>query len=153
MNIAKYDFQAHPICIYGMRAIVYESPNDRATWANHGVDGFYIGPEIRHYCCWEFYIPKTKQTRTSDTVQWLPRAFQLPGSGPFHRFEAAYDDLRGAIKSLKDSDAITASKQRPASSETSSAMNKLRMMNPELVQRVSPATTIRIYNPLQYLPQ
>ena len=54
MHNSKYDFQAHPICIYGIRAIVYESPKDRATWANHGVDGFYIGPEIRHYRCWEF---------------------------------------------------------------------------------------------------
>jgi hypothetical protein len=34
-----------------MRAIVYESPKDRGTWANHGVDGFYIGPEKRHYRC------------------------------------------------------------------------------------------------------
>ena len=106
-------------------AIVYESPKDRGTWANHGVDGFYIGPEIRHYRCWEFYIPSTKRARTSDTVQWLPQAFQLPGSSPIHRFETAYDDLREAIKSLKDSDAITAFEQRPASSETSSAMHKL----------------------------
>ena len=145
MHNSKYDFQAHPICIYGMRAIVYESPQDRGTWANHGVDGFYIGPEIRHYRCWEFYIPSTNRTRTSDTVQWLPQAFQLPGSSPIHRFEAAYDDLREAIISLKDSDAITAFEQRPASSETSSAMHKLRlldsMMNPEQVQRVSPTTT------------
>ena len=78
-------------------------------------------------------------------MQWLPREFQLPGSSPIHRFKAAYDDLREAIKSLKDSDAITAFEQRPASFEASSALHKLRlldsMINPEQVQRVPPATT------------
>ena len=133
----KYDSQAHLICIDDMRAIVYENPNDRATWANHGIDGFYIGPDIHHYRCWEFYILSTKQTRTSDTVQWLPQAFKFPGSSPIHLFEAAYDDLREAIKLLKVSDVITAFEQRPASSETSSTMHKLRLlesvMNPEQV--------------------
>ena len=71
-------------------------------------------------------VHETKRTRTADTVQWLPRAFQLSGSSPIHRFEAAYDDFREAIKLLKDSDAITAFEQRPASSETSSVMHKLR---------------------------
>ena len=77
-------------------------------------------------------------------MQRLPEAFQLPGSSPIHRFGAAYDDLRETIKSLKDSDAITAFEQRPASSETSAAMHKLRlldsMMNPEQVQKVLPTT-------------
>jgi hypothetical protein len=31
MHNSKYDFQTHPICIYGMRAVVYGSSNDRAT--------------------------------------------------------------------------------------------------------------------------
>ena len=78
-------------------------------------------------------------------MQRLPEAFQLPGSSPIHRFEAAYKDLREAIKSLKDSDAITAFEQRPASSETSWTMHKLRlldsMMNLEQIQRVLPTTT------------
>ena len=54
-----------------------------------------------------------KQIRISDTVQWLPRVFHFPENIPIHRFEAAYDDLHKAIKSLKDSDAITVFKQRP----------------------------------------
>ena len=49
-------------------------------------------------------------------------------------FEAVNDDLREEIKSFKDSDAITAFEQRPASSKTLSAIYKLRlldsMMNP-----------------------
>ena len=40
MHNSKYDFQSHPIWIVDMRAIVDESPNDRATWANHGIRGF-----------------------------------------------------------------------------------------------------------------
>jgi hypothetical protein len=48
-----------------------------------------------------------------------------------------FPDLREVIKSLNDSDAITAFEQRPTSSETSSVMHKLRlldsMMKPERV--------------------
>jgi len=84
-------------------------------------------------------------------VQSLPRAFQLPGSSPIHRFEAAYDDLREAIISLKDFDAITAFEQRPTSSETSSAMHKLRlldsMINPEQGRRVLPTTNHTTLHP------
>jgi len=84
-------------------------------------------------------------------VRWLPQAFQFPGSSPIHQFEAAYDDLCEAIKSPKDSDAITAFEQRPASSETSSAMRKLRLldstMNPKQVQTVLQTTKYTTLQP------
>ena len=145
MHNSKYDFQAHPISIYGMRAIVHEKPDDRKSWENHGVEGFYLGPAINHYRCWDFYIPKTQRVRFSDTVQWLPHAFQLPGSSPIHRFEAAFDDLRTAITDLKNSNVISVFERQPASSDATTAMSKIRlldnMMNPQQVQRVLPTVT------------
>jgi len=147
MHNSKYDFQAHPISIYGMRAIVHEKPEDQKSWDNHGVEGFYLGPSLNHYRCWDFYIPKTQRTHLSDTVQWLPRGFQLPGSSPLHRFEAAFDDLRTAITELKSSNIISAFERQPASNDATTAMNRIRIldniMNPQQFQRVcSPEDTI-----------
>jgi len=57
MQNSKCDFQAHPICIYNMRAIVYENPDVRATRTNHGINGFYVDPQIHHYRCCNFASP------------------------------------------------------------------------------------------------
>jgi hypothetical protein len=140
MHNSKYDFQAHPISVYGMRAIVHIKPDNRESWGNHGVEGFYLSPAIDHYRCWNFYIPSTQRARTTDTVQWLPTAFPLPGSSPLQHFVAIFDDLRVAIKTLTDSNIVNALEQQPATNEMTSAIAKIRlideMMNPQQIQRV-----------------
>jgi len=41
-----YDFLAHPIAPCGTLVLVWESPSTRASWAPHGVRGFYLGQKI-----------------------------------------------------------------------------------------------------------
>jgi hypothetical protein len=44
----------------------------RTTFSDHGVNGWTIGPTLDHYRHWEFFMPKTRGTRVSDTVGEFP---------------------------------------------------------------------------------
>ena len=56
-----YDFLAHPIAPCGTLVLVWESPSTRASWAPHGVRGFYLGPALDHYRCWRTWILVTRR--------------------------------------------------------------------------------------------
>jgi hypothetical protein len=44
----------------------------------HGVDGYYLGPALDHYCCYQVHITKTKGTRIVDTVEFFPSKLSMP---------------------------------------------------------------------------
>jgi hypothetical protein len=56
----QYDLNRAPIAPLGTRIIAHETPNRRRTWAPHGQDGWYIGPELEHYRYYTVYITKTR---------------------------------------------------------------------------------------------
>jgi hypothetical protein len=39
-----YDFLGYPFAIAGTPVLIHETPANRASWAPHGVPGFYLGP-------------------------------------------------------------------------------------------------------------
>jgi hypothetical protein len=45
----QYDLNRAPMAPPGTISIAHERPNRRRTWAAHGQDGWYIGPELEHY--------------------------------------------------------------------------------------------------------
>lgn len=59
----------HPI---GTRVITLDAPENRLSFAPHGVEGFYTGPAMQHYRCHEIYCPHSQAIRISDSVSWLP---------------------------------------------------------------------------------
>ena len=56
-----FDFSAHPIAPLGMRIVLHEKPHQRATWAPHGVEGFYLGPALNYYRCYRGWVIKTQR--------------------------------------------------------------------------------------------
>ena len=38
-----------PLVPPGTKFVVHENPKKRASWAAHGVDGWYLGPAMDHY--------------------------------------------------------------------------------------------------------
>ncbi len=56
-----YDLSAHPIAPLGMRIVLHEKPHQRATWAPHGVEGFYLGPALNYYRCYRGCVIKTQR--------------------------------------------------------------------------------------------
>jgi hypothetical protein len=60
----------------GTRIIAHEKPDQRSSWYPHGVYGYYLGPALDHYRCYQVHI--TNVTRIVDTVKFLPSKTAMP---------------------------------------------------------------------------
>ena len=63
-----FDFNKTPLAPAGSKVLVHKRSCQRASWANHGIEGWYIGPSLEHYCCVKCYLPSTGGVRDADTV-------------------------------------------------------------------------------------
>jgi hypothetical protein len=73
-----FGFNKTPLALLGTKALIYDDPATRASWAPHETDGFYVGPANDHYRCLWFYIPATRRFRFSDTWRMYPSHCQFP---------------------------------------------------------------------------
>jgi hypothetical protein len=73
-----FDFNSTPLAPPGTRIIAHEKPDQRASWDPHGLDGYYLGPALDHYRCYQVHITKTKGTRIVDTVEFFPATLAMP---------------------------------------------------------------------------
>ena len=73
-----FDFNKTPLAPAGTRVILHEKPKQRNSWDYHGVEGWYIGPSLDHYCCVRCYLPSTGGVRDADTVQFFPNKIKFP---------------------------------------------------------------------------
>ena len=89
----NFDFNKTPLAPPGTRVVVHEKPQQRASWAFHGVDGWYIGPSPEHYRCVKCYITKTKSERDADTVSFHPHTIEFPEISTLDYLQQASDDI------------------------------------------------------------
>ena len=75
-----FDYNTTPLAPPGFHAVIYNEPEDRPTWSNHGTIGYYIGPAENHYRNYRIYIPKTGGTRIGSTVDFFPKHVQMPST-------------------------------------------------------------------------
>ncbi len=73
-----FDFNKTPLAPLRTKALIYDYPASRASWAPHATDGFYVGPVPDHYRCLSFCIPATQRFRFSDTWRKYPMHSQIP---------------------------------------------------------------------------
>ena len=73
-----FDFGKTPLAPLGTKALIYDDPAVRASWAPHATDGYYVGPATDHYRCLRFYIPTTRRFRFADTWRLYPTHCQVP---------------------------------------------------------------------------
>ena len=78
----------------GTKAIIYDSPEDRNSWAPHGTDAWYLTPAKRHYRAARFYVPATRATRVSASARMFPQHCDpLPDSGTIDEIRLVADEL------------------------------------------------------------
>jgi hypothetical protein len=65
---------------HGTRIIAHEKPDQRASWDPHGLDGYYLGPALDHYRCYQVHITETKATRIVDTVEFSTAKLAMPST-------------------------------------------------------------------------
>ena len=96
----RYDWNAHPLAPPGTRAVIYDSPHGRASWAPRGTDAWYCGPSMDHYRNCDFFVPATKAYRTSASFHLFPQHCQLPTFSPPQHAQEVCDELLETIPSL-----------------------------------------------------
>ena len=77
-TFGNFNFNQTPLAPPGTRVLVHETTKQRASFAPHGVDGWYIGPSVDHYRCYNCYIPSTSGTCNSISVDWFPHPIPFP---------------------------------------------------------------------------
>jgi hypothetical protein len=99
-----FDYNRTPLAPIGTRTVVHQRTTQQGhtTFADHGVIGWSIGPAMNHYRHWTFYIPKTRDTRVSDTVVFLPEKYTMPATASSDRATAAIEELTEALKNPSD---------------------------------------------------
>jgi hypothetical protein len=73
-----FDYNRTPFAPPGCKVLVHEKPAVRGTWAPHAVDGWYLGPAMKHYRCYRVWIWDTESTRIADTLEWFPQHVVMP---------------------------------------------------------------------------
>ena len=93
-----FDFNATPIRLPGCKILVLERREHQASWDYKGIEGFYIGPAMNHYCNYHCYIPSTRDTRDSDTISWIPHNFDVPTTSSNDCLKMILTNLDDAIR-------------------------------------------------------
>ena len=126
----SFDFNKTPLAPLGTRALIYDDPASRASWAPHTTDGYYVGPASNHYQCLRFYIPATRHFRFFDMWCLYPAHSQIPVTSQHDLSILMAVELIKAlgavvlttttetekikhIKAIQDSTAILAERQTP----------------------------------------
>ena len=87
----EFYFNCTPLAPPGTQLVVHNRANYCASWAPHGKDGWYIGPEMEHYIFHKTYIPNTRGEIISDTVEFFPKQSNIPKmSSIYATFHAAH---------------------------------------------------------------
>ena len=88
-----FDINKTPLAPPGIKTIVHNRPANRPSWGYHGEDSFYIGPALDHCLCVTVFVPKTRSTRISDTVVFIPTTFLVPSISIEDHLRQASSDI------------------------------------------------------------
>ena len=133
---APFDFVAHPIHPPGTKIVVLEPTGQRETWAPHGLDGFYLGPCLKHHQTYWVYITATNSIRNSDSISWHPSKLRLPGSSREDLLYAKASDIYSHLQS--SADAKTNSTLCQLASDMHALMLQVQQQPQQQQQRVLP---------------
>jgi hypothetical protein len=78
--------------------VAHNKPDKRNSWDPHGNTGWYTGPAMEHYRCYEVYIPKTQAYRIADTVEFFPSTIPMPTLSSANAAQHAARDLIAALQ-------------------------------------------------------
>ena len=93
-----FDYNATPIAPPGIKKLVYETPQQRKTWDQHGVDAWYIGYCPDHYRCHKTYVPAARGERISHTVSFFPHDFAVIANNHQDDIACSIRDLTTALQ-------------------------------------------------------
>jgi hypothetical protein len=131
------DFNKTPLAPLVTKALIYDNPTSRASWAPHATDGYYVGPALNHYQCLRFYIPATQRFCFSDTWRLYPIHCQIPIASQHDLSILAATDLLTVLGETLPTSATAKAKHINAIQQLTSILtNQLATRMDEPAQRV-----------------
>ena len=89
-----FDFNTTPLGILGTQAVIFEAVSQRpSSFADHGKEGWYIGPCMHKYRNYKVYVNATRAERESNRVDFFPTKCRIPLSTDATRLTAALTNL------------------------------------------------------------
>ena len=146
-----FDFNKTPLAPAGTKDLVHEKSGQRASWANHGVEGWYIGPSLDHYRCVQCYIPSTGAVQDADTVQFFQKQIPFPKVSTEHMLLQSASDILAVLQSPPPSLIPTIQ----YGDKTKNAIDHLACLLQRAVQRTKPQTPPKSLplSPLRHSPR
>ena len=114
----NFDFNSTPLAQFGIRAVIHKRPNTRGSWANHGKNGFYVGPTLENYRNYKILVTQTKSIQISNIVTFHPH------NGP--HYNSSSDKLTSAIEDLAEALKYKSPKFKQSPWSTQQAVTKLQ---------------------------
>jgi hypothetical protein len=74
----NFNFNKTPLAPPGTKVVVHLKPDQRASWACHGEEGWCVGPSMEHCRCIKCYLPTTSRERDVDALQFFPKQIPFP---------------------------------------------------------------------------
>jgi hypothetical protein len=92
-----FDFNRTPLAPPGTKVLIHEKTDIQQTWAPHAVEGWYLGPSLRHYRCYHVWAWATNAERVADTLAWFPTTVIMPRHSSTDIIIATAHDLAQAL--------------------------------------------------------
>ena len=92
-----FDYNTNPMAPLGIKVLAYEMPSHRASWAEHGQEGWYIGPAYDHHQCYRVLIKSTRGLRTPPKVKFYPERSPMPTNSSTDNLLRAETQLTHAL--------------------------------------------------------
>ena len=67
----QFDYIRTPMAPPGSTIMIHQKSEQRTSWGPRALPGWYIGPAMHHYRCFQVYQCNTVHIRISDTVVFL----------------------------------------------------------------------------------
>ena len=93
-----YNWDRYPLAPPGCKAVIYEAPAVRGSWASRGTDAWYLGPSIDHYRCNLYFVPETQAYRILGSAELFPQHCQVPNLSPTAHLKALTEELQTETK-------------------------------------------------------
>jgi hypothetical protein len=126
-----YDFNKWPMAPPGTKAVIWENPTTRQSWAPRGIDAWYIGPSKEHYRLYKFYCPETQAIQVNGSAQFFPQHCKLPTLNPTQHAYAVADELFKSLEKLKKR------KRKPLLQKIAIQLKAIVTNRPSLLPRVT----------------
>jgi hypothetical protein len=94
----SFNFDKTPLAPPGIKVLTHERAEGRESFAVHSARGFYIGPCLNHYRCYQVWIPTTNSIRIANTVDWFPHNLSMPIASATDIIIATAKDLTAALR-------------------------------------------------------